>query len=177
MVTIYKVNEYQIQPEDKFLFDTNIWMYLHCSIGNYKPDLVEDFSDFYSKVKDNNNQIYTTSMLMSEFLNTYSRLEFNITKKSDGKLRDFKKDFRNNPTYKEVFKHIKLVAEKKILNNSLKLNDSFDEFDNKFYFSNQIVGDFNDEYYSFLAEKYGLIIVTNDKDFLNLNYNISVITQ
>lgn len=177
MVTIYRANEYVIQPDDKFLFDTNIWMYLHCSIGNYNADLVEEFSDLYSRIRDNENHIYTTSMLISEFLNTYSRLEFNLTRKSDYKLKNYKKDFRNNPEYEKVFRNINLVVEKKILNSSSKLNDSFEEFDKRFYFSNELNSDFNDEYFCFLAEKYGLKIVTNDKDFLKLDYDISIITQ
>lgn len=176
MVKTHKISTYNIQKGDKFFFDTNIWMYMHCSIGNYSAKLVQDYSDFYQKVKVNGNPILTCTLLVSEFVNSYSRLEFNLIKKSDN-LSDFKKDFRTNPSYKPTLDHINKLTEKKILSNSVKIQDSFHEFEEQNFFANPHTYDFNDEYFCYIAEKLNFKIVTNDKDFQNTSYNVEIITR
>lgn len=176
MATIHNISTYAIKKDDKFFFDTNIWLYMHCSIGNYSAQLVQDYSDFYQRVKTAGATILTNTLLISEFVNTYSRLEFNIRKKSDG-LSDFKKDFRSNPTYKPLLDNINLLTEKKILKSSEKIQDSFHEFEENNFFSNPNTYDFNDEYYCYIAEKLNFKIVTNDKDFKSTNYNVEIITR
>lgn len=175
MVEVHKLDTYVIQKEDKFFFDTNVWMYIHCSIANHNESVVKKYSDFYQKIRLADAEILTSTLLISEFVNTYSRLEFNLIKK-DHKLRDFKKDFRSNQKYKKLLDNINLVTEKKILNKTLKIQDDFHEFKEDIFFSNPNQFDFNDEYFCYLAEKNGFKIVTNDKDFLNSTYSIDVIT-
>lgn len=175
MVKIHDLDSYSINDGDKFFFDTNIWMYIYCSIGDYKSELVESYSGFYEKIATSGNPIYSSSLLVSEFINSYSRLEFNIIKKRDG-LRDFKKDFRNSPKYGEIFENINLLTEAKIIGNTVPLNDGFDGFKAAEFFDIKSTYDFNDEYYSFLASKNDFKIVTNDKDFLNTKYDIDIIT-
>lgn len=176
MVKIHDVNTYAINKDDKFFFDTNIWMYMHCSIGSYNARLVQDYSDFYQRVKDAGATILTNTLLISEFVNTYSRLEFNLIRKSDG-LSDYKKDFRSNPAYKPLLDNINLLTERKLLKNSVKIQDNFHEFDENKFFVNPNTYDFNDEYFCFLAEKFDFKIVTNDKDFNNTSYDIEIITR
>ncbi|WP_195757826.1 PIN domain-containing protein [Bacillus subtilis] len=176
MATIHDLNTYTIQPEDKFFFDTNIWMYIHCSIGNYNPQLVQDYSDFYQKIKTQGNRILTSALLISEFVNTYSRLEFNLKKHKDG-LKDFKRDFRSNPKYKPLFNNINLVTERKILSNTVKIQDHFNVFKEQDFFSKPGTYDFNDEYYCYIAEKLEFKIVTHDKDFRNSQHDIDIITK
>lgn len=176
MPTIHNISNYTIDKTDRFFFDTNIWMYMHCSIGNYSARLVQDYSDFYEKVKVSGATILTSTLLISEFVNSYSRLEFNLRKKTDG-LKDYKKDFRSNPNYKPLLDNINLLTEKKILKNSIKIQDSFHEFEESNFFAQPNTYDFNDEYYCYIAEKQNFKIVTHDKDFLNTTYNIEVITK
>lgn len=176
MVTIHKINSYEIKKDDRFFFDTNIWMYMYCSIGNYGSRLVEDYSSFYQKVKQAGNPIITNTLLISEFVNAYSRLEYNLIKDRDG-ITDYKKDFRSNPNYKHLFDNINLLTERKVIGNSMKLQDKFDEFEEKTFFTNPNTYDFNDEYYCYTAEKSNFIIVTHDKDFQNTHYDIQVLTR
>ena len=176
MVTIHNISTYSIQPEDKFFFDTQIWMYMHCSIGNYNSQLVQEFSDFYQNVREVGATIYITSMLISEFINTYSRLEFNIIKNSAG-LSDFKRDFRKNPSYKPILDSINLLTERKVIKNSVKINDEFANFSESPFFQNPNTYDFHDEYFCYLAEKLNFKIVTNDSDFQHSNYNLEIITR
>lgn len=176
MVTIHKLNEYEIKEGDKFFFDANIWMYMYCSIGEYGKNIVRDYSDFYQKVKQSGSPILTTPLLISEIINRYSKMEFDLVKKKDG-LSQYKRDFRSNPEYKPTLDHINLVTERKILGNSLKVHDRFNEFEESVFFSNPNTYDFNDEYYSFLAEKMNFKIVTNDRDFKKSFHEIEIITR
>ncbi len=176
MVTIHDVKTYTIKENDQFFIDTNIWMYLHCSIGNYNPTIVQEYSDFYQKIKSSKKPIYTNPLLLSEFVNAYSRLEFNMIKRKDG-LYDFKKDFRSKAKYKHIFDKINLLTKRKILQDSIKAQDMFDEFEEEEFFDNPNTYDFNDEYYCYLAEKLNFKIITNDKDFQSSKYNIEIITR
>lgn len=176
MAIIHNLNSYAITKEDKFFFDTNIWLYMHCNIGNYSAQLVQDYSDFYQDVKVAGATILTNTLLISEFVNTYTRLEFNLRKRSD-RLSDFKRDFRSNPSYKPLLDSINKLTEIKILRNTTKIQDNFHEFEEQNFFSNSNTYDFNDEYFCYLAEKLDFKIVTNDKDFHNTNYNIEIITR
>jgi predicted nucleic acid-binding protein len=176
MAKFHNLSSYTVSKDEKLFFDTNIWMYMHCSIGNYSSQLVQDYSDFYQKAKVAGAVILTSTLLISEFVNSYSRLEFNLRKKQDG-LSDFKRDFRSNPNYKSLFDNINLLTEKKILKNSIKIQDRFHEFEESNFFANPNTYDFNDEYFCYIGEKLDFKIVTNDKDFLNTNYNVEIITR
>lgn len=176
MATIHNIKTYNIQPTDVFFFDCNVWLYIYCGIGYNSASMVSDYSNFYAKVKSAGNEIVTNTLLISEFINSYSRLEYKMKEKSDG-LTNFKKDFRDNPVYKPILDNINTITEKKVLGNCIKVHDSFDEFEESSFFSTTNSFDFNDEYYIKLAEKNGYKIVTNDRDFQNNNYNIEVITR
>lgn len=176
MVTVHNINNYSIQPTDVFLFDCNVWMYIYCGIGSSSASTVSDYSNFYAKVKTAGNQIVINTLLISEFINSYSRLEFGIKKQTDG-LQNFKRDFRDNPAYKPILDNINLITEKKILGNCIKIHDNFHEFEESSFFSTAHSFDFNDEYYIKLAEKKGYKVVTNDRDFQNSNTAIEVITR
>ena len=176
MVKIHRIDEYEINEDDKFFFDANIWMYMYCSLGNYNARLVKDYSDFYQKIKSIGCPILINPMLVSEFVNAYSKMEFNFIKRRDG-LQNYKKDFRTNPEYKQVFDRINLITHKKILNGSLKIQDQFHEFNEERFFSNPNTYDFNDEYYCYMASEMNFKIVTHDKDFQQTNYNIEILTR
>lgn len=176
MTKIHDLKSYTIKEGDKFFFDTNIWMYMHCSIGSYNEKIVQEYSEFYQKVKTSNNPILTSTLLLSEFINAYSRLEFNIIKKRDG-LRDFKRDFRDKEKYQDIFENINLLTKRKLLSGTTRIQDMFESFEEEAFFGNSHTYDFNDEYYCYLAEKKGFKIVTNDSDFLKSNYDIEIITR
>ncbi|MBB5148641.1 PIN domain-containing protein [Ureibacillus thermosphaericus] len=176
MVKVHRIKNYSINKNDRFFFDANIWLYIYCSIGDYRKKLVDSYSDFFHEIKTTGGIIYTSSLLISEIANRYSRLEYEIAKKSDNNIEDYKNDFRLNEKYKPIFENINLIIEQKILKNSVPLSDSFDEIEFPKFFDNPHTYDFNDEYYCFLANKNNLKIVTHDRDFFNTKYDIEIIT-
>ncbi|MGE7623585.1 type II toxin-antitoxin system VapC family toxin [Viridibacillus sp. NPDC096237] len=176
MVKINKLSTYTIKEEDSFFFDANVWMYIYCSIGNHKPWIVKAYSDFYQKVRESGNTIYTNSLLVSEFVNRYERLEFSHIQKKDG-LVNFKKDFRDNQNYEGVFSNIQSITKNKIMLNSQPLNDKFDAFDFENFISIEDKIDFNDAIHCYLALESGLKIVTHDQDYKTLSHEIEIITN
>lgn len=175
MATIHKLSEYEIKKDDEFLFDANIWIYLHYGLGSYNTRTVDMYSEFYGKILENGNRIYTNSLIISEIINRLERIEFDRVKRRDG-LSNYKRDFRNNKDYKELLMGIRLLVKEKILNNAVCINDCFETFDYAQYVLGDKLIDFNDAMHCFGAVDKNMKIVTNDSDFKQMNSKIEVIT-
>ena len=78
----------------------------------------------------NNNQIFISSSVVSEFVNRWLRLDFEKNFQDDKKTKDFKKDYRVSENYKKTINLI-LKTIKKIYNNYniFNIDDSYVEFD------------------------------------------------
>ena len=51
---------YEPKDDDKIFFDTNVWLYLFCPIGNYKSEIIEQYSTEFYKILKSGCRIYTT---------------------------------------------------------------------------------------------------------------------
>lgn len=168
------IESYIPKASDKFFFDNNIWMYLYCPIGSYNKYSVKIYSDFFDKILQSRATIFVSSLILSEFYNSYSRLDFNIWKNNEKK--DYKKDFRPTQRYIETSEIIVNTIESRILGIAERIDDDFssiqiDEINRK---CNDL--DFNDSYYIELSKKCACKIVTNDRDFLKISDNVDVLT-
>ena len=162
---------YKINNNEKVFIDTNILIYL------FSPDFVssnerniEQYSKILEILLEKNAQIYISSVVVSEFINRILRIDYE--KKKDT-YPDFKRDYRGSNEYKETLKLI-LKELKKILKISIKIDDSFSEFDIIEWYkkdTNQDL-DFNDLNIAFLVEKNNLKLLSNDSDFENFGINI-----
>ena len=171
------INSYEPKEGDKIFIDTNIWLYLFCPIGQYKPNLINTYTRFYLKLLKNKCKIYTSTMILSEFFNVYTRLDFKLRKIENPDIyKDYKNDFRNTDVFDSLSKEICEIINSKILKYSIKLNDNFNTIDINSILSSDKNFDFNDKYFAKLCEDNDIKILTNDKDFLNLNNNIDIIT-
>jgi hypothetical protein len=85
MNNIYDIDNYCPSENEGFLFDCNVWMYLFCPIGNYKSNIVYKYSTFFKKILVNKSKIFILALTISEFFNSYVRLEYNI---NQGKYTD-----------------------------------------------------------------------------------------
>ncbi len=163
MSNIIAIDSYQPQEEDKFFFDTNIWMFLYCPMGNYKEAIVKKYDGFLKKAIGIKSSIFISSLVLSEFFNAYTRLEFNILKGKEP--LDFKKDFRGTDDYQRLVINIKTIVKTKILKLAKRLNDNFSNINIDELFEDIEQSDFNDKYYQFLAITENIMIVTDDSDF------------
>lgn len=172
MSKVLKLSSYTFTKGDKFFLDTNIWLYLFCPVGEYKKEIVDKYNEFFFKMLKNKCEIYTSAIILSEFFNTYSRIEFKI-KRQENKLKynDYKRDFRNSYEFEELSKDICDLINNKILKYSYKINDRFDTLTMENILVPNNNYDFNDIYLSELCLKEKIKILTNDKDYLLFKEN------
>ena len=174
---IYNIQNYQPRQEESFLFDTNIWMYLFCPLGNYKARIIQNYSNFLKRIIIANSTISLPSIIVSEFFNAYLRLEFNILKTMEPDIFvDFKKDYRGTNRYKETIENIARIIKNNILRMAVKINDEFAIMEMNDLFRNISDHDYNDKFLIQLAERDGLKIVTNDADFSYVQ-NVEIFTS
>ena len=72
---IIDIKKHNPSGSESYLLDTNIWLFLYCPIGNYKKDIISKYSSFYNKLLKAHSTLYTTSLILSEFINTYLRID------------------------------------------------------------------------------------------------------
>ena len=155
------IDTYIPKNTDKFFFDNNIWMYLYCPIGNYNQNAVTKYSDFFAKVLSVGSTIYVSSIILSEFYNTYNRLDFNIWKTPETK--NYKKDYRPTQQFKDTSQNIVMTIETRILGIAKRVDDGFVDIDIEQISTKCGKLDFNDSYYVELAKRNGFKIPTNVK--------------
>lgn len=177
MSNIIDIATYNPTKDDSFFIDNNIWMYLFCPVGNYNENLVNTYSVFFQKILQNKCTIYTSSLILSEFFNAYCKVDFKIKKESDSTVKDYKRDFRNTSYFNELSEGICQIIKDKILKYSIKLDDNFSIIDIENVLTGDKNFDFNDKYIAQLCESNNIKILTNDKDFLQLNNDIDIITS
>lgn len=178
MTNVYDIKNYEPQPKDKYLFDTNVLVFLY---NGYNPDLIKDasksdvYSAFLDKIIKANAQIYVSALNLSEFVNVIVSRAYLVEKKNHPKEQyDKKRHFRKSPSYESVMNFIRPTT-KSILKTFSKINDSFIELDTDKLLK-ELKYDFNDEYFVYLSEYKGFKIVTDDKDFKYLSAPIDIIT-
>jgi len=158
-----KIKIKTIQNE-KILIDTNIWIFLFApSFIPYNQEKVDQYDEVFNSLKENNEFIFN-SIIISEFINTCLRLDFNS--KLEFKNKSFKKDYRNSDDYKESLKLI-LKQVKKIYKMATPINDNFDTYKIQEFQENQENLDFNDSIILSQCKKNNFKLLTDDKDFKN----------
>ena len=174
MYKVFDIKKYTPFKGEKLMFDANIWMYIFCPIGNYQKHIVKQYSSFLKKVIDTKAEIIINLLILSEFINRYMRLEFEVFKNNTNNPNaDFKKDFRMSSSYKKDISDISSTV-RNILKISKTIDDKFSSIDIESViseFEKQKL-DFNDLYCRRLCQMEKVKIVTNDKDFKFANNEI-----
>ncbi|RCW31302.1 type II toxin-antitoxin system VapC family toxin [Marinilabilia salmonicolor] len=174
---IIDIRSYSPSSSDLFLFDNNIWMYLFCPLANYNHKRQEIYSTFLQSVRTANSTIFINSMVLSEFANSYLRMDFGQWKDEVGNPdADFKRSFVGTPRYSETVEEIK-VQMHSILKICERTTDSFNAVDMSHIFGHFQAIDFNDSYYLELSRINRWKMVTDDRDFAKVdNHEIEIVT-
>lgn len=174
---IIDIRSYSPRSSDLFLFDNNIWMYLFCPLGNYNQKRQEIYSSFLQSVKVANSTVFINSMVLSEFANSYLRMDFGQWKNEFGfPDADFKKSFVGTDRYMDTVEEIKINIQK-ILKFCERTTDSFNAVDMSNIFGHFVNIDFNDSYYLELSRLNNWKMVTDDRDFVKVdNHDIEIVT-
>lgn len=175
-MAIIDIQNYHPTPEDIFIFDSNIWVYLFDN--TYIPEYHEEksidiYTNFFKEVLNAGSKVLISSFNVSEiskkFINNDKKAYISLTSELQ-----YKKGYRSSGAYKNLLQHIKSVNEK-IFNFAYKTNDKFEEFEHSKFFNQDI--DFIDEYLAFLTNKNSCKLVTNDKDFKTCPFDIDILTS
>ena len=174
---IINIKSYSPKSSDVFFFDNNIWMFLFCPLGNYNQGRQKIYSAFLQSIQSLRATIFINSMVISEFANSYLRIDFEQWKNASKNFSaDYKKNYVGSPQYVTTVEEIKIQI-KTIMKFCEKSSDNFNAINLNDVFTHLQSIDFNDSYYIELAKLDNWKIVTDDKDFTNYtNHNLDVIT-
>jgi predicted nucleic acid-binding protein len=176
MNNVMDVETYVPQDGDRYFFDANIWLYFYCPIGNYNKDTIGKYDGFLKKALSNNTTIYVSSLIASEIINAWLRLDFNILRRKQTVKDNYKRHYRGSVYYHRVVKNIQAVFNNQLLKISTPLDDRATEISLPDVLSGLDKTEFNDCYYHHLAKLDNLLIVTNDADFAELDTGVSILT-
>jgi predicted nucleic acid-binding protein len=155
------VNSYVFRPEDELFLDANVWLFIY---GPQRPGdkRVAKYSDAFAKILNAQSRIYIDVLIISEFFNTYARLQW---KQVAPNVTNFKK-FRKSPSFKPIA-HAITSDVKRILKHCTRIENGFETLDIDSLIAEYEAGDadFNDQVITSLCKNRGLKLVTDDGDF------------
>lgn len=164
------VANYNFNPADKLLLDTNIWLLVY---GPQRPgdNRVAIYSQALSRILAAQSHIYIDVLIVSEFINAYARLKWKLLPTSP---TDFKQ-FRKSGDFKSIAQDIAADV-KRVLQHCMRVENGFDSLKIDALINEYAAGDsdFNDQILAALCKKEGLKLVTDDGDFKS--QGIAVIT-
>lgn len=155
--------------DDLFILDCNVLMYVFYTYGGYRNKLMKPYKAFFNKMAVKNESIIITSVLLSEFINSYIRNEYKRY------LRE--NNYKPTNEYADTIKEISDIVINQLLAlpSVILCKDDITKEDIPGMFLNENTFDFNDRYYGGLARHRKCYIVTNDIDFKNID-NIKIVT-
>jgi predicted nucleic acid-binding protein len=175
-INIIDIRTYQPKSTDVFFFDNNIWMFLFCPIGNYEPYKQKQYSTFFKYIQTAKATVFVNSLVLSEFANTYFRLDFKLWKNTEKHYDgNYKQDYIPTKRYTKAAHDVK-AALKDILQCSDRNTDNFNAVELNNIYSHMDYIDFNDSYYLELARIGQWKIVTDDHDFKKITHAIPIVT-
>lgn len=173
------LNTFRPSPQDSFLFDNNIWMYIYYPTGGKFLRAETAYSALLGNLLNLKCNIFVNSMVLSEFINTALRVDHRHWR--DAELKngnsnvDFKADFMKSPAYKTSIGIIRPLVDK-IIAICQDSSDDYPALDKPRILNELPNRDFNDNYYLALAERRKCKIVSHDGDMLNAPFNVDIIT-
>ncbi|MFH1075273.1 MAG: type II toxin-antitoxin system VapC family toxin [Pseudomonadota bacterium] len=155
------VNNYNFKSEDKLFVDANVWLFAY---GPQKPRdaRVATYSQALAKILSAQCRIYIDVLIVSEFINAYARLKWNIMDKP----HNYFKQFRKSTDFKAIAQDIAADV-KRVLNHCSRIENGFEAMNVNNLIDEYAAGDsdFNDQIIVALCKRRGFKLVTDDSDF------------
>lgn len=138
------------------------------------------YSCFFADIISHRATIYINSLVLSEFANTYLRLDFQLWKKRPENCRaDYKRDYLQSTQYATTALSVQAVM-RNILKVSERMPDNFNAVNLELIFNHFKTIDFNDSYFIEYCRSCGknMLFVSDDKDFSKIDCgNVKVLTM
>lgn len=153
---------YTFSNGEKVFLDTNIWFFLYGPRRTTKGTRVAAYSQVFARLLAANCPIHIDALVLSEFINAYARLKWNIAGKP---LQDFKK-FRQSAGFKPIAQDIAADA-RKVLTHCDRVESGFESVDIMAIVTEFESGgsDFNDQMLAAICKQHGFKFLTDDADF------------
>lgn len=178
MSSVLDIKSYSPNKTDQFFIDANILFYLYCPLGDYPKNIIDEYSVFIKKVINSGSKIFISSLVLSEFINRFGRLEFELWKSTIGNPRkDYNRDFKKSNEFKTCMRLVKKIIQKQILSYITLIDDEISNLNISAILSDIDKIDFNDRYYIALAILKNLKIITHDKGISKFPCPVTVITN
>lgn len=164
------VTSYNFTQNDELLLDTNVWLFVY---GPQKPrnPKVETYSQALAKILDAQCSIYIDVLIVSEFINAYARLKWQLVAPH---IKVFKV-FRKSEEFKAVAQDIAADV-RRVLKHCSRVENGFETSEIEGLMTEYAAGeyDFNDQIIVELCQRKGFKLVTDDGDFAG--QEISIVT-
>ena len=159
--------DFNFKANQTFLFDTNIWMFLFCPIGNYKDKKQQSVSKFFERtLSAPQSQIVITSSIVSEFANAFLRLDWKLWQEETSSFgNNFKNVFFQSERSQLTRTTIANIIKTKILPLSERYPDSFNAINLEQVFNLYTTLDYNDAIFYNQCSQNNWIFVSDDSDF------------
>lgn len=159
-----EITRYEFQPSDELLLDTNVWMLVYGPQGSVGGRAAV-YSQALANIFAAQSRIYIDVLIVSEFINTYARLKWNLWKTQSASSTDFKK-FRKSGDFKPIAQDIAADV-KRVLKHCTRVDSGFESLAIDALIDEYAAGDsdFNDQILTTLCKRSGLKLVTDDGDF------------
>jgi len=155
------VASYNFKSEDELFLDANIWMFVY---GPQKPGdtRVAAYSHALARILAAQSRIYIDVLIVSEFINAYARLKWNVMGKPHADFKRFRKSAEFKPVAQDVAADVK-----RVMKHCSRIESSFEALDIDGLINQFGAGDsdFNDQVITELCKRKGLTLVTDDGDF------------
>ena len=176
IINVLDIENYKPDTSDIFFFDNNIWMFLFCPLGNHEVHKQRAYSDFLKEIQEVKATIYVNDLVLSEFSNTYFRMDFNQWEKEVEGYQTYKKDYVGTPRYQAIANEIH-HAINDIMSITNHADNFLDSVNINSILSHMAHIDFNDSFYLEQARLGNWKIVTDDHDFQKVSHQVPIITK
>lgn len=170
------LNDINSLEEKEIFLDTNIWIYLFCSIVGKRKFIADNYAKAFKVLIHSKQKLWTDISVLSEFVNRYLRDAFGIYKTNNGKGEGFqyKRDYQKTDDFKENLQSVVSTVKNKILAKASVANLAYENEDMEELIGNleDRLIDFNDLHIERLCEKNGFMLLTNDGDYAGSSLDI-----
>lgn len=155
------VANHVFRKHEQLFLDANVWLLVHGLHGLRDDPRVTTYSSALRRILQAECYIYIDVLIVSEFINTYSRLKW----KQTGSRKKFKK-FRNSEEFKQVARDV-ADSVGQVVKLCSRVESGFGALDVKRLFAEYAAGqaDCNDQMIRELCRSRCLTLVTDDGDF------------
>ena len=155
------VENHNFTAQDRLFLDANIWLYLH-GPQKQRGYWRRIYTPVFNRILKAGSRIYIDVLVLSEFINRYARLEWEL---SPSPRRPFK-TFRNSADFKPIAQDI-VDDVKQIMNHCSRLESGFATVAMESLLAEYAEGnaDFNDQVITALCKRNRLTLITHDSDF------------